>query len=97
MVVGQVATGHAYDSMNRLTQATGMGFDWDADGNLLYMHDGSDAWNYTYDPEDRLTGIARAQFHHRFRTPLLELKLEEWSPIHSPMFFLYISIHGGRI
>ena len=67
MVAGQATTGYTYDSMNRLTQATGMGFDWDADGNLLYMHDGSDAWNYTYDPEDRLKGILKnGAFFNKF-------------------------------
>ena len=59
MVAGQATTDYTYDSMNRLAQATGMGFDWDPNGNLLYKHDGSDAWNYNYDPEDRLIGILK--------------------------------------
>jgi len=52
-------TSYSYDCMNRLTSATGMGFDWDENGNLVYMHDGSDAWNYTHDPEGRLLFVRK--------------------------------------
>ena len=40
--------------MDRLTSATGLGFNWDSNGNMLYRHDGVNAWNYTYDPVNRL-------------------------------------------
>lgn len=53
------STSYTYDCMNRLTSATGMSFDWDTHGNMVYMHDGSDAWNYTYDPKDRLTSVRK--------------------------------------
>ena len=33
-------TSYTYDSMNRLTGATDMGFDWDGNGNMVYMDDG---------------------------------------------------------
>ncbi len=52
-------TSYTYDCMNRLTSATGMGFDWDDNGNLVYVHDGSDAWNYSYDPEGRLLSVRK--------------------------------------
>lgn len=45
---------HSYDCMKPLTSASGMSFSWDGNGNMEYMHDGSDAWDYAYDPEDRL-------------------------------------------
>jgi len=60
------STTYTYDSMNRLTSATGMTFNWDRDGNLLYKGDG-DAWNYTYDPEGRMTTVWRnGAVHSRF-------------------------------
>lgn len=31
-----------------MLSATCMGFDWDSNGNMLYRHDGVNAWNYTY-------------------------------------------------
>ncbi len=58
-VEGGTSTSYSYDCMNRLTSATGMGFDWDKNGNMVYMHDGSDAWNYTYDPENRLISVKK--------------------------------------
>jgi succinate dehydrogenase/fumarate reductase flavoprotein subunit len=33
-------TSYTYDSMNRLTGATDTGFDWDGNGNMVYMDDG---------------------------------------------------------
>jgi YD repeat-containing protein len=45
--------------MNRLTSATGMSFQWDANGNLVYMDDGSDEWDYTYDYENRLIKVLK--------------------------------------
>lgn len=50
-------TSYSYDSVNRLTSATGMSFDWDDNGNMLYWLNGNDAWNYTYDLFDRLTSV----------------------------------------
>ena len=39
-------TSYSYDSVNRLTSATDMSFDWDDNGNMLYWKNGVDAWNY---------------------------------------------------
>ena len=50
-------TSYSYDSVNRLTSATGMSFDWDDNGNMMYWLNGNDAWNYTYDLFDRLTRV----------------------------------------
>ena len=50
---------YAYDCMNRLTDATGMGFGGDGNGNMVYTDDGGAEWNYTYDPEDRLVRVLR--------------------------------------
>ena len=30
---------------------------WGPDGNPVGKHDGANAWNYAFDPEDRLTAI----------------------------------------
>lgn len=56
---GGSTTTYTYDSMDRMLTATGMGFDWDANGNMLYRHDGSNAWNYTYNPVNRLTRVEK--------------------------------------
>jgi len=45
MRVGGSSTTYAYDSMNRLTSATCMTFNWDGEGNLLYEDDGVNWWN----------------------------------------------------
>ena len=67
MQVGQTTTSYTYDSMNRLTSATGMSFTWDENGNLLYKNDVTDTWNYTYDWENRLTVVENnGTTHSRF-------------------------------
>jgi RHS repeat-associated protein len=50
---------YSYDSLDRLVSATGMGFGWDGNGNLLYMGDGLYEWNYSYDSLNRLTRVQR--------------------------------------
>jgi YD repeat-containing protein len=48
---------YTYDNMDRIVSATGLGFDWDCNGNMVYMDDGGNACNYTYDPVDRLKRV----------------------------------------
>ena len=58
-VEGGSTVTYSYDSLDRLVSATGLGFDWDGNGNLLYMSDGLYEWNYSYDSLNRLTGVQR--------------------------------------
>ena len=58
-VQGESTTTYGYDEVNRLASATGMGFTWDDNGNLLYWDDGVDAWNHTYDPANRLRRVTK--------------------------------------
>jgi RHS repeat-associated protein len=58
-VEGGSTISYSYDSLDRLVSATGMGFNWDGNGNLLYMGDGLYEWNYSYDSLNRLTGVQR--------------------------------------
>jgi len=53
-VEGGSTVTYAYDCMDWIVSATGLGFDWDCNGNMIYRHDGVNAWNYTYDSVDRL-------------------------------------------
>ncbi len=53
-VQGGSTTSYGYDEVNRITSATGMGFTWDDNGNLLTWDDGVDDWSYRYDPANRL-------------------------------------------
>ncbi len=46
-------TNYQYDAANRLTSAGGVGYTWDANGNLL--NDGANT--YTYDSANRLTSV----------------------------------------
>jgi YD repeat-containing protein len=48
------ATAYLYNSANQLTHVDGITHTWDANGNLLY--DG--VYTYTYDIENRLTGVS---------------------------------------
>ena len=50
---------YTYDSMDRMLTATGLGFDWDDCGNMIYKHDGVYAWNNTYDTLNGLTGVQK--------------------------------------
>ena len=52
-------TAYTYDSMDQMLTATGMGFDWDPNGNMLDRNDGTYKWNYTYDPMNRLKAVTR--------------------------------------
>ena len=45
--------------MDRVGYTYGLGFDWDSDGNMIYKHDGSCAWNYTFDTLNRLTAVQK--------------------------------------
>jgi YD repeat-containing protein len=56
-VEGGSTVTYAYDCMDRIVSVTGLVFDWDCNGNMVYMHDGVNAWNYTYDPVDRLKRV----------------------------------------
>ena len=58
MLGGSTIT-YAYDNMDRLTAATGMSFDWDDNGNMIYKNNGINAWNYTFDPLNRLTRVEK--------------------------------------
>jgi RHS repeat-associated protein len=58
-VQGGSTVTYSYDSVNRLVSATGMGFTWDDNGNLLTWDDGIDDWTYRYDPEDRLINVKK--------------------------------------
>ena len=58
-VSGGSTTSYTYDSMNRISTATGMGFTWDDNGNMVYWGDGVNTWNYTYDPENRLRKVTK--------------------------------------
>jgi len=42
-----------------VVSATGMGFTWDDNGNLVTWDDGVDEWTYRYDPEDRLINVEK--------------------------------------
>ena len=42
-----------------VVSATGMGFTWDDNGNLLTWDDGVDDWTYRYGPEDRLINVGK--------------------------------------
>lgn len=56
---GGGTTSYTYDNMDRLVSATGLGFNWDSNGNIVCKHDGVDAWNYTYDPLNRLIRVRK--------------------------------------
>ena len=58
-VEGGSTVSYTHDNMDRLVSATGMGFDWDSNGNMIYMDDGVLEWNYTYDPLNRLTRVLK--------------------------------------
>jgi YD repeat-containing protein len=58
-VEGGGTTGYGYDEVNRLVSATGMGFTWDDNGNLLTWDDGVDEWTYRYDPQNRLINVKK--------------------------------------
>ncbi len=57
-----VETVYTYDELNRLTNAGGVAFTWDANGNLL--NDGTNV--YSYDFANRLTGINGQGSTHSF-------------------------------
>jgi RHS repeat-associated protein len=55
------------DDLDRIVSATGMGFTWDDNGNLVTWDDGSDDWAYRYDSENRhikvkVNGAAAARY-----------------------------------
>jgi RHS repeat-associated protein len=52
-IVGGVNTAYTYDAADRLTNAGGIAFTWDDNGNLL--NDG--IYSYNYDFANRLTGV----------------------------------------
>jgi len=56
-VQGGGTTSYGYDEVNRLVSATGMGFTWDDDDNLVTWDDGVDDWTYRYGPENRLINV----------------------------------------
>ncbi len=58
-VQGGSTVTYTYDCMDRIIFASGLGFDWNANGNMVYKHDGVTAWNYTYDPLNRLTRVEK--------------------------------------
>ncbi len=55
-------THYVYDEANRLTQAGGVSYTWDNNGNLI--DDGSSS--YSYDYANRLTGLATPGQNHSF-------------------------------
>ena len=57
IVQGGPTTSYTYDNRDRMLTATGMGFDWDDNGNMLYRDDGVYEWNYKYDSLNRLTRV----------------------------------------
>jgi len=56
-VQGGSTISYSYANVDRMLTATGLGFDWDPNGNMIYKHDGAYAWNYTYDTLNRLTKV----------------------------------------
>ena len=50
---------NTYDNVNRISVATGMGFGWDGNGNMVYMDDGINEWNYSYDLLNRLVKVRK--------------------------------------
>lgn len=58
-VQGGSTVTYTYDEMDRISSASGLGFDWDGNGNMVYKHDGVYAWNYTFDALNRLKRVEK--------------------------------------
>jgi YD repeat-containing protein len=67
-VQGGSTISYAYDNMDRLVSATGLGFAWDDNGNMVYKNDGTYAWNYTYDTLNRRNKVRARDLRTWFST-----------------------------
>ena len=89
-VQGGSTTTYGYDEVNRLASATGIGFTWDDNGSMLCWGDGVDAWNYTYDPANRLQKVIKNDvISARYTYDADGRRVRSWDSVEGTVEYVY--------